>query len=81
MKLTTNTILTAGSIAFAGFAAWFALKKTGVIAPESGEQQRMAGTNAWLATGKQQTQAVDGAISQQWQSLAPVFKAQPDFWI
>lgn len=78
--MTQNQLMTYGSIAFAGFAAWFALKKTGVL-PTTGEQQRMEGTADWLNQNAAQTTAVQQAVSQQWRSLNQVFNAQPDFYV
>lgn len=79
--MTQNQIMTYGSIAFAGFAAWFALKRTGVLPPMTGEQQRMQGTADWLNQNAAQNTAVNQAIAQQWQSLNQIFNADPNFYV
>lgn len=79
--MTQNQLLTYGSVAFAGFAAWYALRKTGIVAPLTGEQQRMQGTADWMSQNAAQNKAVNAAASSYRQSLNAQFAAQPDFYI
>lgn len=78
--MTKNQMMTAGAVAFAGFAAWFALRKTGAL-PETGEQQRMAGVADLFAQNKAQEAATNAAIAKQWGSMGSLFATQPDFYV
>ena len=61
--MTANKLMTMGAVAFAGFAAWYALKNNRVgILPVTGEQQRMQGVADWLVQNQSQEKAIEDAI-------------------
>lgn len=48
--MKTSTLMTAGAVAFAAFAAWYALRKPGQVASATPAQaQRDTGLADWLA--------------------------------
>jgi hypothetical protein len=63
--MNQNQLMTAGAVAFAGFALWYVFRTPGrAIAGTAAQQQRDAGLAQWLATyDKQHADISDGSTA------------------
>jgi hypothetical protein len=63
--MTSAKLMTAGAVAFAGFALWYVFRTPGqTIASQPAQQQRDAGLASWLAQYDAQHRDIsDGSIA------------------